>query len=72
MIEIFKTNISNKRLAGRVLKALHRQLPAYTFNFDLDDCDRILRVQTQAADIAVIDIINVVKSCRAEIQLFVD
>ena len=72
MIEIFKTNVSNKRLAGRVLKALHRQLPAYAFNFDLEDCDRILRVQTRDTDLVISDILNVVKSYRVEIQLFMD
>jgi hypothetical protein len=72
MIEIFKTNVSNKKLAGLILKALQRQLPAYTFNFDLEDCDRILRVQTQGADIAISAILNVVKNCGAEIQLFAD
>ncbi|HZY39633.1 MAG TPA: hypothetical protein VFE53_23420 [Mucilaginibacter sp.] len=72
MIEIFKTNVSNKRLAGRVLKALHRQLPAYTFNFDLEDCDRILRAQTKDANLMVGDIINIAKSCGLEIQLLVD
>jgi len=72
MVEIFKTNVSNKRLAGRVLKALHRQLPAYAFNFDLEDCDRILRAQTQDTDLVVSDIINVAKSCGLEIQLLTD
>ena len=72
MVEIFKTNVTSKKVAGRVLKALQAQLPAYAFNFDLEDCDRILRAQTQGMDIVVSDILNVAKNCKVEIQLFVD
>jgi len=72
MVEIFKTNVNGKRAAGRVLKALHMHLPACSFNFDLEDCDRILRAQTHDTDLAVSDIINVAKSCGLEIQLVVD
>ena len=47
MVEIFKTNVSTKRTANSLLKSLRRQLPACQFNFDLDDCDRILRAESE-------------------------
>ena len=72
MIEIFKTNVSNKKLAGRVLKALRTRLPAYAFNFDLEDCDRILRVQSDGTPLCLNEIIMVVKECSVEICLFED
>ena len=72
MVEIFKTNVTSKKVAGRVLKALRAQLPAYAFNFDLEDCDRVLRAQIQDTDLVVNDIINVAKSCEVAIELFVD
>jgi hypothetical protein len=72
MVEIFKTNVTSKKVAGRVLKALQAQMPAYAFNFDLEDCDRILRAQSRDTGLAVHDIINVAKSCGLEIQLLVD
>lgn len=46
MIEVFKTNIENKKQAGLVLYILHRKFREYTANVDLDDCDRILRVKS--------------------------
>jgi len=72
MVEIFKTNVTNKKLAGRVLKILHTRMPAYTFNFDLEDCDRILRAQCAARAIETAIIINVVKEESVEICLFED
>lgn len=44
MIEIFKTNVNSKRQSGRILKMLKRIFPNACFVFDLEDCDRILRV----------------------------
>lgn len=44
MIEIFKTNVNSKRQSGRILKMLERIFPDASFVFDLEDCDKILRV----------------------------
>jgi len=45
MIEIFKTNVENARQAAALLAVLHHRFPAAEINFDLEDCDRILRVK---------------------------
>jgi len=70
MVEIFKTNVTNKRLAARVLKELTARLPAYRFNFDLEDCDRILRVQSEEMAIKCNRVVEVVKEQRVEIFLW--
>jgi len=44
MIEVFKTNVDDDKKAG-LLTALYKQFPELRINFDLEDCDRILRVQ---------------------------
>ena len=72
MVEIFKTNVNNKRQAGKVLKALSTCLPTYLFNFDLDDCDRILRVKSSGPVIETIAIIRIVKDHQFEISVFDD
>jgi hypothetical protein len=72
MIEIFKTNVTNKRLASRVLKTLRTSLPCYHFNFDLEDCDRILRAQSTGEPIEITSIIKIVKDQYIEIRLFED
>lgn len=47
-VEVFQTNVPNRRTAAMLLRQLRAQFPACRINFDLDDCDRILRVQSPA------------------------
>jgi hypothetical protein len=72
MVEIFKTNVKNKKQAGKVLKTLSNRLPAYLFNFDLDDCDRILRVKSAGPPIETVSVIKLVKDQQVEIILLND
>lgn len=44
-IEVFKTNVEKPSEAKRLLGELLQQFPQYRFNFDLDDCDKILRAE---------------------------
>lgn len=44
-IEIFKTNIQEQSQAEEVRGALINILPDARINFDLDDCDKILRIE---------------------------
>ncbi len=45
MIEIFKTNVTEDTDAAMLLETIHLAYPQYKVNFDLDDCDHILRVE---------------------------
>ena len=45
MVEIFKTNVRSIREAKRIIQKLAEEFPKYKINFDLSDCDRILRIQ---------------------------
>ncbi|MEA5257655.1 hypothetical protein VB264_07660 [Arcicella aquatica] len=44
-IEIFKTSVSNQRASEEILNLLKISFPHLKMNFDLDDCDKILRIQ---------------------------
>lgn len=46
MVEIFRTNVNDRSHADGILGQLRLLFPHYRVNFDLDDCDRILRVQS--------------------------
>lgn len=46
MVEVFKTTVPTRRIAAVLLQGLRRQFPAHRIGFDLEDCDRILRVET--------------------------
>lgn len=44
MVEVFKTNVTNTDQAVMVVDRIHRTLPGCVVNFDLEDCDKILRI----------------------------
>ena len=45
MIEVFKTNIQNPKRAEKIAKALSRHFGYQSVAFDLEDCDKILRIE---------------------------
>ena len=45
MIEVFKTNVELEEHAHRIMASLIQAFSSLKINFDLDDCDKILRVQ---------------------------
>jgi len=45
MVEIFKTNVEKKEESFIMIQKLQTYFPGYKINFDLDDCDRILRIE---------------------------
>lgn len=47
MVEIFKTNVQDSAMATTLVSELLELFPGYRINFDLEDCDRILRVESQ-------------------------
>lgn len=58
MIEVFKTNITNTEDAGKVAQSLNRQQPHWLIHFDLQDVDRILRIESERIDV------DAIKVCR--------
>lgn len=45
MIEVFKTNVDEAYRAQDLVAVLLQHLPGRKINFDLHDCDKILRVE---------------------------
>jgi hypothetical protein len=45
MVEVFKTDVEKEYEAEGILKKLSEHYPECRINFDLDDCDNILRVE---------------------------
>ncbi len=46
MVEVFKTNIHDEASAHKIIVELLEALSGFKINFDLDDCDKILRVES--------------------------
>jgi hypothetical protein len=59
-VEIFKTNVGDFKGAAAIIAYLSKHFPHYQANFDLEDCDRILRIEYLHGDISKKEIEQVV------------
>lgn len=59
MVEVFKTNVQNKTQSKMLLCVLSEAFPSTKINFDLLDCDKVLRVEGD--DIKILGIMLLVK-----------
>lgn len=48
MVEVFKTNVDDAELAKRLTSKLLVHFPHCRINFDLHDCDKILRIEGES------------------------
>lgn len=67
MLEIFKTNVQNKKQAKRIINLLEKIFSEAAINFDLTDCDKILRVdgiEKSNTSIIVNDLKNLGFTCE--------
>jgi hypothetical protein len=62
MIEIFRTNITKQKDADKILTKIHAAFPGFEANFDLDDCDHILRIQSRETLICQSTIISLIEA----------
>lgn len=70
MVEVFKTNINSRRLANKIQNCLEEAFPGHSINFDLDDCDRILRIESESLNCE--QIINIVMKYGISITILED
>ncbi len=45
MVEVFKTNVYAVSNSEKIIELLYQHFPECKINFDLDDCDKILRIE---------------------------
>jgi hypothetical protein len=51
MVEVFKTNVGSKRAAKIILEEIGLHNPHYKCNFDLEDCDKVLRIENASGNV---------------------
>ena len=61
MIEVFKTNVIDRDHADLLIAQIHQAFDNCTANFDLEDCDRILRVKCARECIQPTGVIELLK-----------
>ncbi|MGN6567605.1 MAG: hypothetical protein ACTHJ0_06620 [Flavipsychrobacter sp.] len=44
-VEVFRTNVLTEEDAVHIISVLRRHLPESRINFDLEDCDKVLRIE---------------------------
>ena len=57
MVEVYRTSVENQKQAEFLLKHLYKIFPDYKINFDLEDCDKILRVESRSNPIDIFQVI---------------
>lgn len=72
MVEIFKTDVHDKVKSEKILSKLNKSFPTYIINFDLDDCDKILRVESNNGSIDIESILKIVRESSFKIELIPD
>jgi hypothetical protein len=59
MIEIFKTDVQNVKQSKLLIRKLKNDIPNGCVNFDLEDCDKVLRVEGDGFSVeAIIKLLN--------------
>jgi hypothetical protein len=58
-VEIFKTDVKQECEAAALVSLLLQHLPYCRINFDLEDCDRILRIESAQQEINLPQVIHI-------------
>jgi hypothetical protein len=59
MIEVFKTNVQEIEQSNMIVAKLLEHFPNSNINFDLEDCDKILRIHSiSISNTRIIELLN--------------
>jgi hypothetical protein len=72
MVEVFETNVTHHLEASWLVNHIHNSFTHYKANFDLDDCDSILRVEASGRAVQPEAIINLLKESGFDAQVLPD
>ena len=72
MVEIFKTNVKDQDHANVLLAYIHENFRDYKANFDLEDCDKVLRVKCTTGFIQPTTLIDLLQHYGYEAEVFPD
>lgn len=72
MIEVFRTNIKTRKEALFILECLKEAFPECRVNFDLEDCENILRIESKQQELDTGAVISLVKNLGFRIEILPD
>jgi hypothetical protein len=69
MVEVFKTNVSNREEASNLVNDIHKRFCSYSANFDLEDCDKILRIECANGNVEPKPIIDMLTDAGYQVEV---
>ena len=72
IVEVFKTNVKNAVEARMLMGQIRTAFPEYTANFDLEDCDKILRVESSAEVVCVTHLVRLLNEYGFKAEVLSD
>lgn len=61
-IAVYKTTVESRSVAESITYSIQRQFPDYDVSFDLEDCDKVLRVENGNGSVDGKEIQTILKS----------
>jgi len=71
MIEVFSTNVCDRPIADLLIYQIEKHFVKYQANFDLEDCDHILRIKSMDA-INTLPILDFIRGFGYSIEILPD
>lgn len=72
MVEVFKTNVHVPQQAALLIHLIQTALPGHKATFDLDDNDRILRVECEGPFLDPLPVIGILTRSGFHIEVLSD
>lgn len=63
VVQVFKTDVPDRETAKKIAFLLQRDFAQCRINFDLDDCDKILRIESRQTSVDEMEILLLVGGC---------
>lgn len=67
-IKVYKTNVDNRELAKEILRKIREELPESDPSFDLENCDKVLRVESQR-NVKEVLIKEIIEKCGHQMEV---
>lgn len=67
-VGVYKTDVDDESAARSIVTAIRQQLPDCDANFDLEDCDKVLRVESLNGRVNESKIINILHNYGYQIE----
>lgn len=68
-VGVYKTDVDDKSKAKKILSEIRRVLPGSDPSFDLEDCDKVLRVENHSSGVDKSKIKKILKTYGHQLQV---